>query len=48
MPPQQGQTLLDLGGEIGDLGAHKAILVNINKSDFRLITRIFFVPAAPA
>jgi hypothetical protein len=22
MPPQQGQTLLDLGGEIGDFRAH--------------------------
>jgi hypothetical protein len=50
MPPQQGQTLLDLGGEIGNLCAHGTILIRVGNGVAFTTTRqsVPAMPAAPA
>jgi hypothetical protein len=40
MPPQQGERLLDLFGEVGDLGAHEVSVVRVGPSRRRARGRV--------
>jgi hypothetical protein len=40
MPPQQGERLLDVFGEVGDLGAHEVSVVRVGPSRRRARGRV--------